>query len=98
MVYKLEGGGELQVDYEGVGRLLRSRQMRGLMQEAANAVAAIALGGEGVQQVWVDTYTTDRGAASVTISVVGGDQAEVKYGILSDAAISVGLEYAQKAG
>ena len=96
--YQLENGGELHLDYEAVGKFLRSPQMRGLMAEAANAVAAVAVGGEGVQRVWVDTYTTDRGAASVTIAVKGGDDSEVKYGILSDAALGVGLEYAQKAG
>ena len=96
--YELENGGELVLDYEAVGRFLKSRAMQGLMADAANAIAAIALGGEGVERVWVDTYTTDRGAAAVTIAVRGGDDAELKYGILSDAALQVGLEYAQKAG
>jgi hypothetical protein len=96
--YQLEGGGELHLDYDAVGALLRSSAMQGLMADAAHAVAAIALAGEGVERVWVDTYTTDRGAASVTIAVRGGDDAELKYGILSDAALQVGLEYAQKGG
>lgn len=91
-------GGELHLDYAAVGKVLRGAPMQALMADAANAVAAIALGGEGVQSVWVDTYTTDRGAAAVTIAVVGGDDAEIKYGILSDAALQVGLEYAQKGG
>lgn len=98
MPYDLPGGGELHLDYAAIGKFLKSPGMRGLMAEAANAVAAIALGGEGVERVWVETYTTDRGAASVTIAVRGGNDAEVKYGILSDAALSAGLEYAQKAG
>lgn len=97
MPYQLENGGELHLDYDAIGKLLKGPLMQGLMAEAANAVAAIALGGEGVQTVWVDTYTTDRGAAAVTIAVRGGDDAEVKYGILSDAALSAGLEYRQKA-
>jgi hypothetical protein len=75
--YQLEGGGELHLDYDAVGALLRSSAMQGLM---------------------ADAYTTDRGAASVTIAVRGGDDAELKYGILSDAALQVGLEYAQKGG
>lgn len=98
MPYALEGGGELVLDYQAIGTFLKSPQMRGLMQEAANAVAVIATSGEGVERVWVDTYTTDRGAAAVTIAVKGGEDAELKYGILSDAALSAGLEYAQKAG
>lgn len=96
--YELENGGELHLDYDAVGRFLKGPAIQGLMAEAANSVAAIALGGEGVERVWVDTYTTDRGAAAVTIAVRGGDDAELKYGILSDAALQAGLEYAQKAG
>ena len=96
--YELPNGGELVLDYGAIGRLLRGAPMQGLMAEAAHAVAAVAIGGEGVERVWVDTYTTDRGAAAVTIAVTGGEDSELKYGILSDAALSVGLEYAQKAG
>lgn len=94
--FKLEGGGELVTDYAAIGKLLRGAPMQGLMAEAAHAVAGVAGSGEGVERVWVETYTTDRGAAAVTIAVRGGDDAEVKYGILSDAALSVGLEYAEK--
>ena len=97
MPYDLPGGGELHLDYAAIGKFLKSPAMRGLMAEAANAVAAIALDGEGVERVWVETYTTDRGAAAVTIAVKGGADSEIKYGILSDAALGVGLEYAQKA-
>lgn len=96
--YSLPNGGEIVLDYAAIGRFLKSPGMRGLMGEAANAVAAIALDGPGVERVWVNTYTTDRGAASVTIAVRGGEDSEVKYGILSDAALGVGLEYAQKGG
>jgi len=98
MPYEFGEGGELVLDYDAIGKLLRGAPMQGLMAEAANSVAAIALGGEGVQRVWVETYTTDRGAAAVTIAVTGGEDAEIKYGILSDAALSAGLEYKQKAG
>lgn len=96
MPYPLAGGGELHLDYRAIGRILRSAEMRGMMAQAANTIAAIALGGEGVEKVWVDTYTTDRGAASVTIAVEGGEDSELKYGILSNAALRAGLEYAQK--
>ncbi len=95
--YDLPNGGELVLDYEAIGKLLRSPGMRGLMAEAATSIAAIALNAEGVERVWVETYTTDRGAAAVTIAVRGGEDAELKYGILSDAALAAGLEYAQKA-
>lgn len=96
--YKLPNGGELHLDYEGVGKFLRSSAMRGLMAEAGAAVAAVSLGGEGVERVWVDTFYTDRASAAVTIAVKGGADAELKYAILSDAALAVGLEYAQKGG
>lgn len=98
MPYSLPGGGELHLDYAAIGRFLKGPAMQGLMAEQAANVAAIALAGEGVERVWVDTYTTDRGAAAVTIAVKGGEDAELKYGILSDAALAAGLEYAQKGG
>lgn len=97
MAYEFGDGGELHLSYDAIGDLLRGPLMQGLMAETANNVAAIALAGEGVERVWVDTYTTDRGAAAVTIAVRGGENAELKYGILSDAALSAGLEYRQKA-
>lgn len=98
MPYQLPNGGELVLDYAAVGALLRSAGMRSLMTEMAHRVAAIAVGGEGVERVWVDSYTTDRSAAAVTIAVKGGEDGELKYGILANAATAAGLEYSQKGG
>ena len=89
-VFLLPNGAQLMLDYDGIGEVLRSADMQGVMAEFANALAA-ELGGRGVERVWVDTYTTDRGAASVTIPDYSGDD-ELKWGLLADAATAIGLE------
>lgn len=92
--FGLAGGGEFVMDEDAIGELLKSPTMVGIVQEAANAVA-IELGRRGVKTVWVDTYRTDRQAAAVTIAGYGSG-AELVYGLLGDAAESVGLEVHRK--
>lgn len=87
--YPLAGGGSFELDEDGVGEILRSSQMVGIVREAANAVAVEA-GLRGASQVWVDHYQTDRAAASVTIPY--SPDSELKYGILIDAATAAGLD------
>lgn len=88
-VYKLPGGATFELDEDGVGDILRSPEMSGLVREAANGLAA-ELGARGVEQVWVDRYVTDRAAASVTVPY--DRDTEAKQGTLIDAATAVGLE------
>ena len=88
-------GNEVGLHYDGIAKILRSGAMAGAMAEAANAVAA-ELAGAGVETVWVDTYTTDRRAASVTIPDYKAEGMEAKYGTLSEAALAVGLEVTKK--
>lgn len=87
--YPLAGGGSFELDEEGVGEILRSSQMTGIVREAANAVA-VEVGLRGVDRVWVDHYKTDRSAASVTIPYSA--DSELKYGVLIDAATAAGLD------
>lgn len=87
--YPLAGGGSFELDEDGIGEILRSPQMAGIVREAANAVAVEA-GLRGADQVWVDHYQTDRAAAAVTIPYSRDD--EIKYGILIDAATAAGLD------
>lgn len=91
MAYFGPGGQELRLDYDGIGKILRSGEMAGVMAEAANNLAA-ELMSRGVERVWVDTYTTDRRAAAVTIPDYNLEGVEAKAGLLSDAALSVDLE------
>lgn len=88
-VYKLPGGATFELDEDGVGDLLRSSEMGGLVREAAHAVAA-EVGRRGVETVWVDNYVTDRAAASVTVPY--DRDTESKYGVLVDAATAAGLQ------
>lgn len=87
-------GVEVRLDYKGIGEVMRSAAIQGVMAEAANALAQ-ELGARGVDKVYVDTYTTDRGAASVTIPDYKAEGAEAKYGLLSEAARAIGLEVKQ---
>lgn len=91
MPYFTPNGAELRLDYDGIRKLLNSAEMAGVMAEAANGLAA-ELSARGVEKVWVDTYTTDRRAAAVTIADYDIEGAEAKRGLLSDAALAVGLE------
>lgn len=88
-VYKLPGGAIFELDEDGVGDVLQSPAMAGIVREAAHGVA-LEVGRRGVERVWVDNYVTDRAAASVTVPY--DRDTEAKYGILLDAATAAGLE------
>lgn len=83
--------GELTIDYAELGAVMRSAEIRAIVTEAAHAVAAELGGDPEVDRVWVNSYTTDRAAASVTIPGYTGDM-ELKYGALRSAAAGAGLE------
>lgn len=89
----MAGKVEVHVDFGGVGRIMRSADMASVIRAKADALAA-ELRARGVDGVSVDSYTTDRAAAAVTVS---GDAAgqEAKRGLISDAARAVGLEVRQ---
>lgn len=92
----LPNGSELRIDYSGLGKIMRSKGMQGVMAEFANKMAAELLA-RGIDRVWVSTYTTDRGAASITLPDISDGQ-ELKFGYLADAAAAVGLEIKQTGG
>jgi hypothetical protein len=88
MAAKLPGGIVINFDYRGIGEIARSPWLQGLVADAAHAVAG-QLGGD---DVFVDTYTTDRAAASVTVYGSRAVSDELLTGRITDAALSVGLE------
>jgi|GEM_PF-2205378 len=92
----LPNGSELRIDYRGLGKIMRSRGMQGVMAEFANKMAEELLA-RGVDRVWVSTYTTDRGAASITVPEYS-DGDELKFGYFSDAAAAVGLDIKKNPG
>lgn len=81
---------ELHLDHKAIGELLMSSEMRKITGPAAAAVAA-AVDGHG-KPVRVRSYTTDRVAEAVSIAHPAGLAIEAKYGALSRAAASVGLQ------
>lgn len=78
-----------KLDTAGVGEVLKS----GEMASAINALAASVAGGVSVPaEVTVDSYTTDRAAASVTIKDARGMLWQARDGVLTRAAAGAGLE------
>lgn len=88
------GDSAFRLNYGGLGSIMRSRGMAGVVTAAANKVAAALVNDEagGVQQVFVDNYTTDRAASAVTIVDPRALDNEIMYGTLSRAARAAGLE------
>lgn len=87
--------GRVRLDHAGIGAILKSGPVRALVSSAAQSVAGAAKHttekGEELP-VQVDSYTTDRAAASVTIAHPAGAAAQAKHGVLTRAAGSAGLE------
>lgn len=77
---------EFELDRAGVAEIAKSAGVQAAVAAAAQAVAA----GVGAD-AYVDYYTTDRAAASVSIAVSAGDEA--KRGRLASAATAAGLQY-----
>lgn len=85
-----------RLDYQGIEYILKT-QMRGAVDEAADAIAA-AVDTGSVYDALVTTrsYTTDRAKGSVTIAHPAGLAIEAKHGALKKAAASVGLTVRSK--
>lgn len=90
------GGGELRIDYPALGKIMRSPGVQALLNVKATAMlAALSSSGRG----WTARYTSDRAVVAITVGIRGGaENAELKYGALSDAAASAGLEIKFKGG
>lgn len=85
----------LELDSAGIREVLRSEEVRALVDGAAEDVRARVRAKlrPGVR-VQVRKYTTDRGAASVTIADVRGMAWQARDGVLSrSVAESEGLEF-----
>lgn len=80
---------ELHLDYGAIGSIARSAEVRSLVTAAAHSVAA---GVVGAARVYVDSYTTDRAAASVTVVDRNAEALERVTGRLANAARGSGLE------
>lgn len=93
----------LRLDSGGVAAVLKSGAVASAVTAAADQVAdqvrgqGRTVGNDDDLPVVVDTYTTDRAAASVTLAHPAGLAVQAKHGALTAAAAAVGLEVTEKA-
>ena len=92
----------LRLDSDGIGAVLNSSEVQGLVGSLAESIAASVRTSTSADVV-VDRYTAtggrlrgERGAASVTIRNVRGRLWEVRDGVLTRAAASAGLQVVRK--
>jgi hypothetical protein len=89
---------KVTLNHFGVAALLRSIPVKGMVDGAAERVAANARSqGHHVRDgsdlpVTVTSYTTDRAAAAVTLAHAAGTAMQAKHGVLTKAAADEGLE------
>jgi hypothetical protein len=90
--------GDIHLDYEAIGELLRERcaaPINEIAQKvAANAAADANLPSDAT--VTVAPFVTDRAIAVVRVNHPAGDALEAKHGILKRAAAAEGLEVTSK--
>ena len=85
---------KVTLDRAGVGNILRRGELPALVNATAGRIADNArarLPNDGLGEVVVEPYTTDRGAAAVVVKHPQAMGLQAKYGILTAAAGSVGL-------
>jgi hypothetical protein len=89
---------KVRLDSRGIREVMKSAEMAAEVRDVAEQIADNALSqghrvssGEALP-VKVDTYTTDRAAASVTLNHPAGMGMQAKYGVLTKAAGDAGLE------
>lgn len=84
---------KVTLDRAGIGNVLRTGELPNLVNRTAGQIAAaVSLPRDGKDaDVTVESYTTDRGAASVVVRHPNAVGLQAKHGILTAAAASVGL-------
>lgn len=79
-------------DSAGIAQILKSPEIAAAVRRRAEGIAAQISGVEVV----VDSYTTDRAAASVTIRDRRGQAMQANEGVLTRAAAAQGLEVTER--
>ncbi|GAA4680494.1 hypothetical protein [Nocardioides nanhaiensis] len=93
----MEGGvtmWKVQLDRAGVGAILRTGEVPAAVNATAETIASgvrSRLPSDGLGDVVVERYTTDRGAAAVVVRHPRAVGLQAKYGILTSAASAAGL-------
>lgn len=88
---------DVELDSKGIAQVLKSAGVAAAVQDLAEQVATqVRNAVPEAEEVVVDSYTTDRAAASVTIKDARGRLWAVRDGVLFRAAASVGLEVTER--
>lgn len=86
----------VRLDRVGMSLMLKQREVRNEISALAQAVGSAARMNEGVTkhdaEIKVEDYTTDRAASAVLIKHPIGIGIQAKYGALTQAAASQGLQ------
>lgn len=85
-------GFRVVLDRAGIREILHSREVRAMVDDAAELIAAGARA-RGARDVVVEAYSTDRAAAAVVVRDPTAVGQEAKRGILSGPARSIGADY-----
>lgn len=84
---------DVRLDSDGLAEVLKGAPMRAAIDDLADDIATRVRGlVEPGTEVVVDSYTTDRAAASVTIKDAQAQLWQVRDGVLTRAAADAGLE------
>ena len=87
----------LKIDHKGIAELLKSAQMRKMVDEAAGKIAGEVRSKVAADvPVAVEPYTTDRAAAAVVITDARGMVYQAQGGVLTKAAAAIGADVKAK--
>lgn len=86
---------KIKLDSKGIAQLLKSAEVAAAVRDIAEQVAGSVRSTVDADVV-VDSYQTDRAAASVTIRDARGRTWQVRDGVLTRAAAANGLEVTER--
>ncbi len=92
----------VRLDHRGISHMLKASAMSAAVGDFAKSVAAnvesqgLTVSSGDALPVEIESYTTDRAAWSVTLAHAAGLGMQAKYGALTKAAASAGLEVTEE--
>lgn len=92
----MAGVDNFKLDHGGIAAVLKSAPVASAVRAIAEQVAGGVRSQKPGTDVVVDSYTTDRAAASVTIRDVRAQLWQVRDGVLTRAAAAAGLEVTER--
>lgn len=87
--------GAFQRDSAGLAKILKSPAVAAMVKRAADQAASAAEATTDLP-IEVETYETDRAAASVSISHPAGAATQAKHGTLTRAAAAIGVQVTER--